>query len=342
MYTEMAYKSARAVVAAHCAADVSLKAVFLVHVQDEADIRLRSGDARDGPSVPRRGRASKVQAHVVTLVAGRSRRDIPTEIEALGDKTAPTLATSLEAVLRRIVCGTLLGSSAHGNGAREQPELRGGEVWVVHILVGDGVPTNLAAAKLIWASVARDPLGPRVRYFLVVVKCATHQAALTAKAAVIGSFAAAAGGELYRTIAGAAVRLFKYLVNDYYEEFCKTARQWVSSQLRVVPHGSGAREEQQSAHGDSARERRTATAHGLRELYTSHVISDEMMLLWNCGLSEMMHEVGAAVDPTGERPALIDRFVGYIIKELLQANLILVLVDVSSCELQQLAAVSWE
>jgi hypothetical protein len=67
-----------------------------------------------------------------------------------------------------------------------------------------------------------------------------------------------------------------------------------------------------------------------------------MMLLWNCGLSEMMHEVGAAVDPTGERPALIDRFVGCIIKELLQANLILVLVDVSSCELQQLAAVSWD
>ena len=91
MYTETALKSARVAAAAHSASahgngarSSAVNAIFLVHVQDEADIRLRSGDARDGPSVPRRGRASKVQAHVVTLVAGRSRREIPTELEALG------------------------------------------------------------------------------------------------------------------------------------------------------------------------------------------------------------------------------------------------------------------
>ena len=44
-------------------------------------------------------------------------------------------------------------------------------------------------------------------------------------------------------------------------------------------HGDGPREEQQSAHGDGARQRRTATAHGLGDFFTSHVISDEMMLL---------------------------------------------------------------
>ena len=36
---------------------------------------------------------------------------------------------------------------------REQPE-----TWVVHILIGDGIPTNLVAAKLLWASVAQVPL----------------------------------------------------------------------------------------------------------------------------------------------------------------------------------------
>ena len=72
---------------------------------------------------------------------------------------------------------------------------------MIHILIGDGIPTNLVAAKLLWASVAQVPLGPRVRYFLVAVKCATHQAA------VAGTFAAAAGGELYKTIAGVAVKL---------------------------------------------------------------------------------------------------------------------------------------
>ena len=193
--------------------------------------------------------------------------------------------------------------AAHDNGARarEQPD-----TWLVHILVGDGVPTNLAAAKLMWAAVVENPF-PRVRYFIIVVKCATHQAALTAKAAVTGSFAAAAGGELYKAIAGAAVRLCKYLINDYYEEFCNTAGDWVSSKLRVVAHGTCAREKDQAANG-------------LRDLYTKRVISDEMMFLWNCGFSKMLHEVGAAVDPNSERPALVARFARFIIQELLKVN----------------------
>jgi hypothetical protein len=60
----------------------------LIHIQDEADLRLRSNDARDGL----RSRASKVQQHVVTIVASHRRSEIPTEMEALGDKTAATLA----------------------------------------------------------------------------------------------------------------------------------------------------------------------------------------------------------------------------------------------------------
>ncbi|MEC9253541.1 MAG: hypothetical protein VX863_01705, partial [Candidatus Thermoplasmatota archaeon] len=334
MYTEMVYRNANVSVAAHFASGVSPKSVFIVHVQDEADIKLRSGDARDGPSMPRRGRASKVQAHVVTVVVGQSRHDIPTELEALGDKTAPTLATSLEAVLRKIVSGVLpersahVNGAAHGNGTREEQhaahgngaqERRSGaahddggrehpETWVVHILIGDGVPTNLAAAKLLWASVAHVPLGKRVRYFIAVVKCATHQAALTAKAAVTGTFAATAGGELYKTTAGVAVRLFKYLINDYYEDFCTTAWDWVSNKLRVVAHGGG------------ERDRHTATTRGLRELYTSHVIGDEMMLLWNNGFGLLSHEVGAGVDPTDARLALVGRFARFMIEELLKVD----------------------
>ena len=102
-------------------------------------------------------------------------------------------------------------------------------MWMMHTLIGEGIPTDLAAARLVWACVAERPLAQHVRYFLFVVKCATHQAALSAKAGVSGSFAEAAGGQLYKTICGTAVRLFKYLVNDYYEEFCSTARDWVST-----------------------------------------------------------------------------------------------------------------
>ena len=322
MYVEMVHKSARNAVEAHIAS-APIKAIYLVHVQDEAEIRLRSGDIRDGPSLPRRGRASKVQAHVVTLVAGRSRVDIPTELEALGDKTAQTLATSLESLLRRIAGVVLPQPSAHGVGAREpQPSAHGvgareqqasahgagarlefsahgggareeqAERWVVHIIVGDGIPTNLAAAKVLWACVQEKPLGARSRYFVCVVKCGTHQAALSAKNGVTGSFAAAAGGELYKTIAGTAVRCFKYLINDYNEEFCNNVRCWVERELRVVAHGTGAREPQRVvAHGAGAREPQME----LRDLYTSHVIPDEMMLLWNLGLGCFSHEVGVGV-----------------------------------------------
>jgi len=87
-----------------------------------------------------------------------------------------------------------------------------------------------------------------------------------------------------------------------------TAWDWVSTQLRVV------------AHGDGERERRTVTAHGLRELYTSHVIGDEMMLLWNNGFGLLSHEVGAGVDPTDERLALVERFARFIIEELLKVD----------------------
>ena len=99
-----------------------------------------------------------------------------------------------------------------------------------------------------------------------------------------------------------------------------------------MAHGSFAREEQQSAHGDGAleghqsahgygaREQHTATAHVFQHIYTSHVISDEVMSLWNCSFSEMVHEVGAAVDPSLERPALIAHFTRFIVQELLMVN----------------------
>ena len=84
----------------------------------------------------------------------------------------------------------------------------------------------------------RAPVGSRGRCCLFVVKCATQQAALSAKAAVAGSFTNAAGGELYKTMCGTVVRLFKYLVNDYYEDFCSTTCDWVSTHLNFLAHGS--------------------------------------------------------------------------------------------------------
>ena len=225
-----------------------------------------------------------MQAHVGTLVAGGLRREIPTEFDALGDKTAATLATSLEALLRLIVGAVLPQSSVHGSGAREEEP----EVWMMHILIGDGIPTNLAAAKLVWACVVARPLAQHVRYFLFVVTCATHQAALSAKAGGSGAFAEAAGDQLYKTICGTAVRLFKYLINDYYEEVCSTARDWVSTQLSVLAHGNGARQPDT----------------GLQDTYTAHVISDEMLFLWNSGLGSLSHVLDEGKEPAEQRASI--------------------------------------
>ena len=49
--------------------------------------------------------------------------------------------------------------------------------------------------------------------------------------------AAAARGKLYEDIAGVAVRRFKYLVNDYYEELAFSINEWIHKDLEVLqPH----------------------------------------------------------------------------------------------------------
>ena len=71
-------------------------------------------------------------------------------------------------------------------------------------------------------------------YFIFVVRCATHQAALSAKSSIIGIVASAFGSVLHEAITGVAVRLFKYVINVYYEEFCSQVHTWVSADLEVV------------------------------------------------------------------------------------------------------------
>ena len=72
----------------------------LVHVQDEADLRMLSVDASSRVGLPRRGCASKVQMHVLKLYCEGKLFDLCQELEALANKTAPTLATSLAGALQ--------------------------------------------------------------------------------------------------------------------------------------------------------------------------------------------------------------------------------------------------
>ena len=115
------------------------------------------------PGLPRRSRSSKVQLHVMEARCKGRLLTLPVELEALADKSAPTLATSLQGVLRRWWAPLV---EACKSSKRRTPV----DVWLVHCLVGDGIATN-HAAKILWAS--RDSLRP-IRYFLLLGLCLVH------------------------------------------------------------------------------------------------------------------------------------------------------------------------
>ena len=116
-----------------------------------------------------------VQQHAVSLHNTDGVVEVLTELEPLADKTAATLATSLEGVIRQ-VC------SAIAKGISDQDR----SCWLIHVLVGDGVASNALAARRLFAMTSAAPLcDGAVQYFLVVLKCASHQANLAAKTAAV-------------------------------------------------------------------------------------------------------------------------------------------------------------
>ena len=314
-YKAMVLKVAGERVVADVAAAKSTRAEFAplyaLHVQDEAELRLRDRGA-DGLAILRRGRSSKVQQNVVELITKSGSIDIPTELEALGDKSAATLATSFERILRSEIASVLPATSGDAQpqaAANAQPRAAATdpEIWLFHILVGDGIATNEAAAKRLWACLQQQGLGPRTRYFLLLLICGTHQAGLAAKSAVAGRSASVARGKLYRDVAGVTVRLFKYLINDYYDEFVFSVNEWVLRELEVLPPQAA----------DAAAQAETAR---MQLLYTTHVLPDELLTLWNNGLRRMCHVLDAGQDPKTERPRVVALFVQWIVKHLLHVD----------------------
>ncbi len=226
-------------------------AVHITHVQDEADLRLLSVNPGGPPGAPRRGRSSKaagieilieplfllsksefnseswngkpqapspatgnrcqhcfatlpqVQFNVVQVSTSGRVWELPLELQALSDKTAQTLATCFLGLLRSWF-QELVPEECAPNA----------KLWFIHCLIGDGISTNEASAKVLLA--ARAPFWQvgslTLRYFLLLGKCGTHQAALSAKAGVDGASGSYSswGGKEHEGVTANAVRLFKY------------------------------------------------------------------------------------------------------------------------------------
>jgi len=286
----------------------SFQSVALMHIHDEASLRLRSSADTD-LGKPSRSRSSKVQQHAayVSFTLGQPLRWL-TELHPLSDKTARVLATSLNHVLREVaqtVGASLVTSPTPGHAP-----------WLVHILVGDGISTNEAAAKIMWAWVQKEPLAHGARYFIILVKCANHQANLVVASAVTGRAALEAqkncealaqsespfaerpladrSDSAARSVCGAIVRFFKYLASDYYSDFCANLQEIVGKLRARVP--------------TQERQRQLEAWARLQELYGEGVFPPGLLGCLNAGLGEWAHclPVSAAGAPVSAARAPAD------------------------------------
>ena len=142
--------------------------MFITHLHDEAQMRTKSC-VQSQVGVPMRTKYSMVQNNVITL-SFAEHQSLPFlfRLQALETKTAHNLCTALLEVVLECLNTAKLAATA----------------MVVHILVGDAVASNLAAARVLWHHLQGQRLS--VRYRLVVVKCVSHQANLCTSAAVRG------------------------------------------------------------------------------------------------------------------------------------------------------------
>ena len=237
------------------------------HLHDEATMRLRS----DLPAVPAaagalfRGRSSKVQNSVVTLHRNVADAALPVllELQPLGRKDAPTMATALRAVVDTVVAA--VGASQQGRVAR-----------IIHCLVGDGIFTNAAAAQLLWSWASAAPVAPQYR--LLMFTCSTHAANLVVRSAITQDEHTRTGDVDSHPLVATCVRFFKYLMPDYASEFVRNLRAHVDSTLQVFPEAPGAATLKQWD--------------GLQELYGKRLIPDRLRALLNGDPGKLEHWCG--------------------------------------------------
>jgi hypothetical protein len=252
--------------------DVLRPTVYLTHIHDEASMRFRSFEqanvatAIDGP-VLNRGRYSKVQNNAVLIGVGdQGKLEWPTELQPLMRKDGSTIATAIVSA----VAGALEAAAAAVDARGARP------VTFLHMLIGDGVNTNENAAKKVLQHFMFDQRHPKLKYRLLVWKCASHQANLVVAVAISGKVS----GDVLRQseLCATLSRLYKYLVPSYLPEFSMTLRNLVASTFVM------------SCDTDSA----ATVAHQemtkkLVALYGERVLPPELTRIRNRDLGAMQH-----------------------------------------------------
>ena len=314
-------RSEGALGAATGARDSHRRLIFSVScllLHDEAKLRLRSFMPLNRKKRTR-GRGSSVMQYVVKMLYDGEPLRLHTELDALGQKDANTIATALLGVLRNVANMTV--EALGQNGAMD-----GLELWYFHVIVGDGIATNEAACKRLLAECRRHPLWGclPIVFLCFVLKCMVHQANLALGTALEGQAAAvsmrqanaatgagakaATGAEagkhhaVHKSAAGTCVRIFKFLACEQSEEMDVCLANWI--------HGPGGLK---VVTGEHAKPGNAAKAWGMRLLYGDDVFPHALLSIIQNDMENLEHVVpesqaaAHASDPVGYRQRLCER-----------------------------------
>ncbi len=257
-------------------------AVYIRHVHDEAAMRLRSYVAVDDADVEHtalrqagklalsRGRTSKIQNNVVSVSCRGLTCPWFAELQPLMRKDGLTIASAIISIVSDI-----LGAVRSGLDPSEGClPLR-----VLHCVTGDGVNTNLNALRRVLHYFRVTWQGPPVVYRLLVWKCASHQSNLAVVVAICGGRLVARPAEK-NPLCAACVRLFKYLMPEYSEEFAGRLRRHIAEKMVIVKSARPPVDDVEQ------RCRQTVV---LRALYGSEVLPDSLLSLFNGDVGKLEH-----------------------------------------------------
>ena len=267
--------------------------VVLRHVHDEASMRLKSfaavDDARYRLNVKSvRGRSSKVPNHAMTVFVGEESAEWFTELQPLQRKDAKTIATTLLQNVEEVMSTMSLATSGDREGS------------LLHIVVGDGIGTNAAAARYLLPMAQKLGLESNIDYKLVVLKCGSHAANLVVMVAVCGRILS--NPVENDRLAGTCSRVFKHIIPDYIEEISFNLRKHVMDNFLVTqpPDKASMFNIALLAHDDV-----------LQKIYGKQVLPDTLMQFFNCGIGFFGRELApgeAEMDARATAYSLLYRY----------------------------------
>ncbi len=165
-------------------------------------------------------RTTAIQNNFVEVaVPGSSALPVLVELQGLRRKDAATLASCISSVLDRFVRAS--------NVTTDQT--------IVHVLVGDGVSTNRAAAEFLWGTYQTMRGKTSYRYWLFSVKCASHQANLAVRLALKPTkTATATKGKESDDIEATCSRLYKHILLEHRDRLVSGLHQYLYEHMVVL------------------------------------------------------------------------------------------------------------